>query len=142
MKKNIYNYQKYHNFYDEEDALDTFDELIDETTTIQYQNKHPKTSALEIKLINEIHIKQCPFCGSANIIKFGKRKDGIQTYKCKDCCKRFNPLTNTIFDNKKIPISEWIEFLINLIGYSSGNKATLINQNSITTGFFGLKKYF
>ena len=142
MKNNKHNNQKYHNFYDRKKELDSYEKLIEETTMTWYENKHPSTSVAEVKLINEIDIKECPFCGSKSIVKFGKRKDGIQTYKCNSCNKRFNPLTNTIFDNRKIPISEWIEFIINIIGYSSGNKAALINQNSITTGFFWIEKFF
>ena len=105
MKNNKHNNQKYHNFYDRKKELDSYEKLIEETTMTWYENKHPSTSSAEVKLINEIDIKQCPFCGSKSIVKFGKRNDGIQTYKCNNCNKRFNPLTNTIFDNRKIPIS-------------------------------------
>lgn len=142
MKKKDNNDRKYHNFYDCEESLDNYDLLIKETTDTWYENKHPTISKTEIQLINDIEIVECPFCNSKNIIKFGKRKDGIQTYKCKCCDKRFNPLTNTIFENKKIPISERIEFLFNLIGFTSGHKSALFNQNTITTGFFWLEKIF
>ncbi len=141
MKKKEYNDRKYHIFYDWEDSLDNYDLLIKETTDTWRKNKHPKISATEIQLVNNVEILECPFCSSKRIIKFGKRKDGIQTYKCKCCDKRFNSLTNTIFENKKIPISEWVKFVFNLIGFTSGHKSALFNQNTITTGFFGLRKF-
>ena len=37
---------------------------------------------------------ECPFCKSPNYIKWGKRND-LQRYKCKCCCKTFNSLTKT-----------------------------------------------
>ena len=38
----------------------------------------------------------CPNCQSIHIVKNGHTKTGVQTYKCKDCKKRFNDLTSTI----------------------------------------------
>ena len=37
---------------------------------------------------------QCPYCNSKRFILWGKRND-MQRYKCKNCCKTFNCLTNT-----------------------------------------------
>lgn len=45
----------------------------------------------------EKSITICPHCGSFSIIKNGHTKNGVQTYKCKECSKRFNDLTNTVF---------------------------------------------
>lgn len=39
----------------------------------------------------------CPHCYECNIVKNGHTNTGVQTYKCKDCNKRFNDLTSTIF---------------------------------------------
>ncbi|MCT4615347.1 MAG: IS1595 family transposase [Marinifilaceae bacterium] len=36
----------------------------------------------------------CPFCGSKDAIRWGKRND-LQRYKCKNCNKTFNSLTGT-----------------------------------------------
>lgn len=43
---------------------------------------------------------------------------------------------------KKIPISERIEYLINILGFSAISKAAYNNQNTITTGFYWLEKLF
>ncbi|MCT4615163.1 MAG: IS1595 family transposase [Marinifilaceae bacterium] len=37
---------------------------------------------------------KCPYCSSKILIKWGKRSD-LQRYKCKNCKKTFNSLTNT-----------------------------------------------
>ena len=39
----------------------------------------------------------CPHCHGTCIVKNGHTKDKVQTYKCKNCGKRFNNLTSTIF---------------------------------------------
>lgn len=41
---------------------------------------------------------KCIRCGSVNVIKTGKRQDGVQRYKCKDCDKIFqNDYVNRAF---------------------------------------------
>lgn len=40
---------------------------------------------------------KCPYCSTLHIVKNGHTKLGVQTYKCKECNKRFNDLTSTIF---------------------------------------------
>ena len=48
----------------------------------------------------------CPFCSSNRIVKNGKTKTKIQTYKCKDCNKRFNDLTGTLFTRSKLNMQQ------------------------------------
>lgn len=53
----------------------------------------------------------CPYCNSSSIVKNGHTKTGVQTYKCKYCCKRFNDLTGTIFEKSHLTYSQ-IEIFI------------------------------
>ena len=133
---------KLHNFYEQNSNLSLVKSLISETTGFWYNNKHPILSDTEAKFINSKIIESCPHCGSSQIVKNGKRKDGIQRYFCNDCKSYFTPMTNTIFDARKIPVSEWIEFLINIIQFHSTKSSTELNQNAITTGFYRLEKTF
>ena len=48
----------------------------------------------------------CPFCCSNQIVKNGKTKNKIQTYKCKDCNRRFNDLTGTLFAHSKLNMQQ------------------------------------
>lgn len=68
----------------------------------------------EDKLVNSYIPSKCPYCLSTSFKKNGMTRNNIQRYKCLLCNKTFTVLTNTIFDNHKLPISEWIEFLLNL----------------------------
>lgn len=55
---------------------------------------------------NTQHSFVCPFCLSNRIVKNGKTKTKIQTYKCKDCSKRFNDLTGTLFTRSKLSMQQ------------------------------------
>ena len=118
--------------------------FIEENIVRWYIEKHPKAGPSEIGFINSIPIEGCPRCGCPRVRRFGRRKDGIQTYEClgPGCGKRFNPLTNTVFDSRKIPLTEWAEYLIHLFEYHSVTTAAIDNRNADTTGFYWLEKVF
>lgn len=121
---------------------DNTEKMISATVHEWYDAKHRKDSLEEIEFINSIKIKQCPKCGSASIVKNGFYISGYQKYLCKNCGKKFSPLTNTIFDSKKIPISEWIEYLLHLFEFHSITTSARDNRNAYSTGKYWLIKVF
>ena len=112
------------------------------TTEEWYRAKQPRTSGDEVGLINSLSASACPYCGSSSIKKNGKRRDGMQTYRCRGCGRKFNPLTGTVFDSRKIPISEWIEYLVHIFQYESVSVSSLDNRNSLSTGRYWMRKVF
>ena len=119
------------------------DEALIESTVLEwYDQKHGKPSPEEIAFVNSLPIRGCPFCGSRLTVKDGRGSNGIQRHKCLGCGRRFNPLTGTIFDSRKIPISEWIEFLLHLFEYHSIRTSANDNRNAETTGEYWLSKVF
>ena len=56
---------------------------------------------------------RCPHCSSNDIIKRGKDDKEInkQRYECKDCSRKFDDLTNTVFSGHHQPLKTWIIFL-------------------------------
>lgn len=52
----------------------------------------------------------CPHCKSEDIIKRGKddSEKYCQRYECKSCAKRFDDLTNTVFNGHHQPLKVWI----------------------------------
>jgi transposase-like protein len=90
-------------------------------------------------LLNSRIAESCRYCRSNGFVRYGHNKNGIQVYRCNDRGRRFTVLTGTIFDSHKIPISEWIEFLYNLVSLSSGSWN---NKNAITTSRYWLDKVF
>ena len=67
------------------------------------ENEKRTTSRVVCNAITEKH---CPACSSCNFVKNGKSNNKIQTYKCKECGKRFNDLTNTLFANSKLTMPQ------------------------------------
>lgn len=66
----------------------------------------------------------------------------IRRFKCTLCRSQFVALTGTIFDSRKIPITEWTEYLIHLFQLESIQNSSLDNMNTQSTGFYWLKKVF
>lgn len=118
-------------------------EFIEAKYVENYKLKHPKLNETdEAKIINSITIEKCKICGSSDITKKGKTKNDIQMYFCKCCKRRFTPLKNTIFENHKIPITEWIEFLLDIFNYGSTTLTSKVNKNTLNTSIFWLHKVF
>ena len=109
----------------------------------RYEERHPSLKeAGEADLINSYVPTVCPFCKSKDFMKFGTDNNGIQRYKCTACGQRFRPTTGTIFDSRKIPISEWIEYCLNIIRYVSLNADSMNNRNALSTSKYWLDKLF
>lgn len=55
----------------------------------------------------------CPHCESENVIRRGKddTEPYKQRYECKQCNKRFDDLTGTVFSGHHQPLKTWIIFL-------------------------------
>ena len=53
---------------------------------------------------------RCPHCHSKNVIKRGhdETQKARQKYGCKDCEKRFDDLTGTVFSGHHQPLKIWI----------------------------------
>ena len=117
-------------------------ELISSTIHEWYDAKHRISSKEEIKLINSIRIYSCPYCGSDDFIRYGHYKSGIRRYFCKDCSHYFCAVTGTIFEDKKIPISEWIEYLLHLFEFHSITTSARDNRNAYSTIKYWLIKVF
>jgi transposase-like protein len=67
--------------------------------------------------------KQCPFCDSKNVIRRGydDKEPDRQRHECKDCDKRFDDLTGTIFSGRHQPLKVWILCLY-FMGLNLSNK--------------------
>ncbi|MCR5096061.1 MAG: hypothetical protein K6A70_04930 [Erysipelotrichaceae bacterium] len=82
------------------------------------------------------------YCRGKHFKKNGLDRNGLQKYYCKDCRRSFTITTATIFESHRLPISEWIECLLNLFGYSSLNLNSKTNKNAPATSKYWLKKVF
>ena len=79
---------------------------------LKQRNKKKATNVvaefIEDKLTQSgIEIK-CPKCVSAKRIEYGTTTSGVNKYKCKDCGKFYNALTNTILKPPIILGMKWL----------------------------------
>ena len=108
----------------------------------RYEQRHPKIKdSGEAELINSFQPNKCPFCETTDFIKIGFDANGIRRYKCK-CGKTFKATTGTIFDSRRIPICEWIEYCLNIFRYVSLNADSWNNRNAMSTSKYWLEKLF
>ena len=128
--------------WDNDEDISSVQNLISSTIHEWYEAKHRMTSKEELQLINSIEIVKCPHCGEEHFVKNGFYKNKVQRYYCNLCRRNFSPLTNTIFEGKKIPISEWIEYLIHLFEFHSIRTSARDNRNAESTGKYWLTKVF
>jgi transposase-like protein len=117
--------------------------FIDRCTERDYAHRHPTfEETCESGFINSYDLKNCRYCGSSNIVRNGKSDNGITRFKCKGCGKQFTAITNTMFDSHKIPISEWIGFLLDIFGYGSFSLTSKVNRNAGNTTKYWMDKTF
>ena len=117
--------------------------FIEECTRIEYESKHPALKeSPEIGLVNSFKPKACGHCGSGRFVRRGFTANGIQRYRCLECGRTFNVLTGTVFDNHKLPLTEWLGFLLDVFGFGSLNLASKGNRNSINTTRYWKDKVF
>ena len=117
--------------------------LLVSTISEWYDAKHRDPSKEEIALINSVAPEACPHCGSPRLSKDGfQKKTGIRVYRCRACGRKLGPLTGTVFDSRKIPISEWVEFLVHLFEFHSVATSAEDNRNADSTGRYWLNKVF
>ena len=58
------------------------------------------------------------------------------------CNRKFDALTNTIFEDRKIPLQKWIEYLLYIFEYHSIHSSSRDNRNAESTGRYWLYKVF
>ena len=125
-----------------EDAT-AVEKFIDRCNHSNYYKKHPRAgSEIEREMLNSFRPERCRHCGSELIKVHGYTATGIRRYKCRSCGKTFTPITGTIFDQRKIPITEWLDFLITVFSYGSFRLTSKSNRNAYNTTRFWMEKVF
>ncbi len=92
---------------------------------------HVKSSTEKLEEITG-EVNNCPHCKSESFYKWGVRS-GLQRYKCKDCSKTFNALTNTSLARLRHK-EVWLDYTQDLIeGRSIRYSAEHCNVDKSTT---------
>lgn len=117
--------------------------FIEECTRIEYESKHPTLKGSpEVALINSFEPGGCGHCGGDRFVRRGFTSNGIQRYRCIGCGRTFNVLTGTVFDSHRLPLTEWLGFLLDIFGFGSFSLTSKGNRNSINTTRYWKDKVF
>ena len=115
--------------------------LVRATHRSTYEFRHEPFSG-DIDFFNQFTRDSCPWCGDTNIRRYGHRASGMQRYLCNGCKKTLSPATGTIFEDRKLPLSAWVDFLIQLFSFESINVMTREDKRSDTTIPYWIGKVF
>lgn len=119
------------------------EKFIDDCINKLYHDKHPDLKGSgEAELLNSIVPEKCPHCNHPGFQCFGKTENGINRYRCKSCRKTFTITTKTLLANHRIPVTEWIEFLLGIFRSQSFASISKANRNSETTTGYWLAKLY
>ena len=130
-------------FKGEDSELTPAERFIKHTYLDTYAFRHPSIRETEeIEFLNSLDVLECPYCGSNRYIRWGQTKSGINRYRCNDCKSSFNITTNTLFQDRKISLLEWVDFLIRILGHESFLMASYEGRNSGTTTKYWTAKLF
>jgi transposase-like protein len=117
--------------------------FIDTCNQNNYFRRHPDNAETgESQFINSYQLTSCRWCGSGHIKAYGHTSLGIRRWKCNDCGRTFTPITGTIFDSRKIPLSEWLDFMLSVFGYGSFRLVSKSNRNAYNTTRYWMDKMF
>lgn len=143
MKNKYRNTSRRKTPWDKNHELSPLEDFIKSKYLDSFQVKHPKLiETSEAALLNTYEVLMCKHCFSQQISKRGRTSNGVQRYHCSDCDKSFTILTNTIFADHKISITEWIEFCLDVFRYESISVTSKTNKNSYNTSKYWLHKLF
>jgi len=128
--------------WDEKESRTPMQEFLSNHYKEHYAERHPALSETgEAELINSYIPEKCPYCESVLFKKSGFTTNGVQRYKC-SCRQTFTSITRTVFDNHKISLSEWMDYLLNIFRYVSINADSWNNRNTFKTSRYWLEKLF
>lgn len=108
-------------------------ELINKLSN-ELSKKENSKGIIDLEIHKEREIIYCPRCHSRLIKKNGKYKNR-QLYKCKDCNKKFNELTNTPFHHTRLTYKQIVDAYDCMVNKLSIRKTANKIGVSIKTAF-------
>ena len=123
-------------------ALAPSQRLVMDVHREAYERLHESDRAGDARFFNGFVRERCPWCDSDKVVGRGKDRRGIRRWRCNSCCRGFSPVTGTIFEDHRLPVSDWVEFLLELFSYESVNEIVRQERRSPTTPPYWLAKVF
>ena len=109
---------------------DQFSEILENLPELTFEQRKQLLERLEagdihhqIRAVLEGGVKQCPHCDSDDYGRWGK-SHGLPRYRCRSCCRTFNPLTNTPLARLRLK-ERWLDFVKALLDGESVRKSAV-----------------
>jgi predicted RNA-binding Zn-ribbon protein involved in translation (DUF1610 family) len=115
--------------------------LVHATHKSAYAFRHESFDG-DVDFFNRFVRQSCPRCGSDLISPRGHDRSGIRRYQCDGCKKAFTPATGTVFESRKLPLSAWADFLVQVFSFESMAVVTREDRRSDTTVPYWFGKLF
>jgi hypothetical protein len=84
----------------------------------------------------------CPRCNGGNVARAGFDRSGVQRCRCDDCRRTFTPMTGTIFEDHKLPLPAWSDFVLQTLSFESMSAMTREDRRADTTPPYWMAKLF
>lgn len=105
-----------------------------------YEFRHARFNG-DADFFNGYPRETCPSCdGPAK--RNGYTLAGIQKYRCPECGHIFTPVTGTIFDNAKLPVTAWADFILQALSFESVSSMSREDRRADTTSPYWMAKLF
>ena len=125
----------------DEASLSPAQRLVMEAQRDAYERIHTP-GPHDTEFFNGYARTECPACRSGQVKRNGFDARGIQRYACRTCGRGFSPLTGTIFEDHRISVAGWFEFLLGIMSYESLAGIARRDRRSPTTPPYQLAKLF
>ena len=122
-------------------ALSPSERLVADSHRSIYDFRHSGFDG-DADFFNAYERDACPRCGSADIIRFGFQADGVRRWRCHACGTTFTPATGTIFEDRKLPLPAWVDFMLQVFSFESFNAMTREDRRARTTHPYWAAKLF
>jgi ribosomal protein S27AE len=108
----------------------------------QYDWLHRHGGDLDAAFLNACRRDSCPRCGSGRIQMYGHDRRGVRRWRCAACGTTLAPATGTIFEDRRLPVTAWAEFLLAIMSFESLAGIARRDRRSPTTPAYQLAKLF
>ena len=124
-----------------EEDLDPAASLVMHANRGIYGFRHEQFAG-DAAFFNGYSRERCPRCGDGDIVRCGHDRKGAQRYRCNRCRRTFTPATGTIFEDHRLPVTAWADFVLQVISFESVPAMTREDRRAETTTPYWMAKLF
>jgi transposase-like protein len=124
-----------------ESTLTASQKMVAASHRSMFEFRHERFDG-DIDFLNSFARSSCPICGDTDVARNGHDRAGLQRYRCAACSATFSPATGTAFESRKLPLSAWVDFLLQAFSFASISAMTREDRRSRTTVPYWIGKLF